>query len=57
MSGDEDYETLTRQYREFFENPHFEDRYIDRVRSAIEDGKFRVLVNMNDLRSFGYADR
>jgi hypothetical protein len=57
MSGDEAYETLTIQYREFFENPHFEDRYIDRVRSAIEDGKFRVLVNMNDLRNFGYADR
>ena len=57
MSGDADYEILTSQYREFFEHPHFEDRYIDRIRSARADGKFRVLVNMNDLRNFSYADR
>jgi len=48
---------LKQEYREFLENEGFEGRYLDRLRSAIEDGKFRLKINMNDLRNLGYADR
>ena len=52
-----DISALHQQYRDFFEHEAFEGRYLERLRNAIEDGKFRVKINMNDLRAHGYADR
>jgi DNA replication licensing factor MCM3 len=41
-----------RTFREFLESDDQEGRYIDKLRDCINDQKFRLVVNVNDLRNF-----
>jgi hypothetical protein len=41
-----------RAFREFLESDDHEGRYIDKLKQCISDQKYRLIVNVNDLRNF-----
>ena len=43
-------DTHKRAFSAFLEHEEFDGKYIDRIKQTIEDGKFRLVVSMNDLR-------
>ncbi len=51
-----EFETIKRSYREFFEHDRLEGRYINKLRDAVEQGKYRLIVNLNDLRTMRVLD-
>jgi len=44
-------ESYKRQFTAFFEDPNHDGAYIAKIREAIQDGGFRLIVNINDLRT------
>ena len=45
-------DTLKRSLQEFLEDDALDGKYVDRIRQTIQDGKFRLIVNVNDLRNW-----
>ena len=51
-AGGRNVDTLMREYQEFLESDDHDGRYIEKLKQCITDKKFRLVVNINDLRNF-----
>lgn len=49
-------ERSVRAYVEFLGSDSVREKYSNRINDAISSGKLRVIVNLNDLRQFGFSD-
>jgi hypothetical protein len=56
MEDDGELDTIKRSYREFFEDERLEGHYTNKLRDAVEQGKFRLVVNLNHLRTMRDID-